>query len=297
MKTFVNKTHGIKFHFAGTHIENYKLYDFLKLEPDPTNEYDSNAIKIIDLAGNHIGFVASDINKFVLSIINGHDYYCFISNVYYDREKPSIEYTIVYREHGETNSDFEDNLLRYRKSFSEEENEEIDDFFGDIDIKKRKTKMSPEEKKKAFYNGLIKCRDGFYEDSFKLLEPLAEEDQDPNALYFCAYMLYDGKGVARDYQRAFNYFCLAKEKGYQRADFEIGRFYESGIVVKKDINKAIEYYEKAAYQNRCFEALHRLASMYFTGIGKPCDINKFFECIKLVYKYNAEIKKEMSGGR
>ena len=296
MKTFVSKVHGIKFHFAGSHIGNYKLYEFLKLEPEPSNQYDENAIKIFDISGNFIGYVAANINVYVLSIINQHDYYCYISHVYYDREKPSIEYTIVYRECRETASDFEENLTRYKQSFNSDiEEESADDLFDDIDIKKpvRKHHNNTERDKKDLYNGALKMQNGFYEEAYELLEPLAESGNE-YALFFCGHLLFSGNGVARDYKKAFEYFNKAKENGCSRTDFEIGQFYELGIVVEKDIDKAVEYYKKAAYEERCFEAIHRLASMYFTVIGLPLDIDKFFECLDLVDKYNNEIQREMT---
>lgn len=295
MKTFVSKIRGIKFYYAGHHIVRYKPAEWLLLYPDPNNEHDPNAIKIFDTAGNHLGFVASEDNKFVFSIISKHEYFCAITKVYYDYEKPSIEYVIAYKEPGESAPDFEDIIFKYKALHSMFEDEEIDDIFGDIEIKKHKTKKTEADKIMDFNNGCLKLKEGFYEDAYNLFEPLAEEDKDPYALYFCGYMLYEGKGVARNFKKSFDYFCLAKEKGLENADFRIGCFYENGIVVKKDIKKAIQYYKKAAYENRCFEALHRLASMYFTGIGMECNIEKFYECINLVLKYNSEIEESKRG--
>ena len=293
MKTFVGKVRGIKYYFASNNIYSYKNYDFLKLVPDPYNEYDSDAVKIVDIADNHIGFVSSDDNRFVKDLISKYDYFCYITHVYYDLETPSIEYTIFFKDKDEINSKFDYYLTQYKEVISSDKDSDIDDIFDDIKVKKVKTKKADAEIKEKLVEGVKFLRDGFYEEAFLILEPLANTYENEHALFFCGHMLFKGQGVARDFQKSFDYFSLAKEKGFKPISFEIGRFYEYGIVVEKDIKKAISLYEKAAYEERSFEALNRLASMYFTGIGLPPDIDKFFECVSLVEKYNEEIEKEI----
>lgn len=44
--------------------------DSLTLKPEPENEYDSNAIKLVDKNGNHIGYIPRYYNQGVLSRLN-----------------------------------------------------------------------------------------------------------------------------------------------------------------------------------------------------------------------------------
>ena len=57
----------IEFNIAGiTHRDNIDHYigEFVgTLEPEPTNEYDHNAIKILAPDGNHVGYVPKDITS------------------------------------------------------------------------------------------------------------------------------------------------------------------------------------------------------------------------------------------
>ena len=56
------------------YIESLKVQigDALTLEPEPTNRYDKNAIKVMH--GKHlVGYISKDINKKILKAIQDHD--------------------------------------------------------------------------------------------------------------------------------------------------------------------------------------------------------------------------------
>lgn len=48
-----------------------------------------------------------------------------------------------------------------------------------------------------------------------------------------------------NYQKAFDWYSKAAEIGSADAEYELGSYYEKGIVVEKDLEKAIELYMKA----------------------------------------------------
>ncbi len=93
---------GIKFKYAADNIYSYHDNDFLKLVPEPENTYDKNAIAIYDKNNHHIGYVGKEINVEVLRIMRDFSYNCYISEVYYDNETPSIEFTLDYFEKNKT---------------------------------------------------------------------------------------------------------------------------------------------------------------------------------------------------
>ena len=61
-------------------------------------------------------------------------------------------------------------------------------------------------------------------------------------------MYKNGKGVERDYQKAFEWFLKAAELGDDTAQFDVGLCYEKGYGVAVDLDEAFRWYEKAAEQ-------------------------------------------------
>ena len=60
-----------------------------------------------------------------------------------------------------------------------------------------------------------------------------------------AYQKYIEQG---DYKKAYEYTVKATELNNVEAEYNLGVFYEKGIYVQKDIQKAIFWYKKAAKQ-------------------------------------------------
>ena len=56
-------------------------------------------------------------------------------------------------------------------------------------------------------------------------------------------------GIPQDLHKALELYMKAAEQGYPMAQFFIGRMYENGWGVNKDIKEANKWYEKAARQN------------------------------------------------
>ena len=57
---------------------------------------------------------------------------------------------------------------------------------------------------------------------------------------------YDGKGVKKDYQKAIEYYKKAADLGDVVAYVNLGKIYYEGKGVKQDYQKALQYYKKAA---------------------------------------------------
>lgn len=75
-----------------------------------------------------------------------------------------------------------------------------------------------------------------------------------------ARLVEDGKGVTRDLALARSLFELAVGNGCSRANYHLGRFYENGLGVEIDIEKAKEYYAKVADKDKDAKAaLERLS--------------------------------------
>ena len=79
---------------------------------------------------------------------------------------------------------------------------------------------------------------------------------------------HEGKLIEKNIEAAIEWYEKSAEGGENFAHIELGRIYEFGDGVEQDYMKAIEHYEKAAYTSPLFhEPLYRLALFYLNGYG------------------------------
>ena len=57
-----------------------------------------------------------------------------------------------------------------------------------------------------------------------------------------------GEGIAKNLEKAFEYYEKAANQGYANAQNNLGAMYSLGEGTAKNLEKAFEYYEKAANQ-------------------------------------------------
>ena len=105
------------------------------------------------------------------------------------------------------------------------------------------------------------------------------EGKSAEELYKLGEELYDGQGKEADYEKAFELFSLAAEKGNGDAMFFLGDMYYCGEGVTQDYALAIEWYKKAAENGNAF-AMNNLGNMYYFGEGVTQDYKRAFEWFK-----------------
>ncbi len=86
-------------------------------------------------------------------------------------------------------------------------------------------------------------------------------------LYYYGYSLPFTNQVIADYEKSFKHFKKA-QKDHHQAVFSMGFFYYYGYAVKKDVKKAVKYFDKAADANNPL-AMVMLALIYDKGEGVP----------------------------
>jgi TPR repeat protein len=59
---------------------------------------------------------------------------------------------------------------------------------------------------------------------------------------------YNGKGVAKDYKKAIEWWYKAATQGLWQAQYNLGVMYKNGYGVAKDYRQALYWYKKAAAQ-------------------------------------------------
>lgn len=96
------------------------------------------------------------------------------------------------------------------------------------------------------------------------------------AIYRRAVNYYLGKGVKKDYGKAFALYKEAADGGYAAAQHMTGVCYEYGKGTVKDLNRAFRYYLLGAKQGN-IKAQFKVGVFYFFGRGRKKDFDKAFQ--------------------
>ena len=104
--------------------------------------------------------------------------------------------------------------------------------------------------------------------SFAAMKDLASQG-DSAAQFELGSRYADGRGVARDFKTAAQWFEKAAGQGLAPAEYRIGSIYEKGVGVERDYVKARDWYRRAAEHGNV-RAMHNLAVLFAEGgDGKP----------------------------
>ncbi len=87
-----------------------------------------------------------------------------------------------------------------------------------------------------------------------------------------AYYQY-GKGVQKNYKKAFTYYKKAADQGSSEAMIGLGILYDDGLGVKRNDAEAVKWYKKAAELGNA-DAITNLGIMYENGEGVKKDYKK-----------------------
>lgn len=69
LETYTIRVAGVSHNQA--HVRLVSVGDECELVPEPTNQYDENAVRVVHAkTGNHLGYVPRDTNQLILMMIN-----------------------------------------------------------------------------------------------------------------------------------------------------------------------------------------------------------------------------------
>ena len=101
-------------------------------------------------------------------------------------------------------------------------------------------------------------------------------------------MYYSGRGVTKNYQKAFYWFEKSAEQESAGAQHRLGEMYFKGQGVEKNYNKAFHWFKKSAQQGNV-SAQNRLGGMYYSGQGVKKSYKKAFHwCEKSAQQGNTD---------
>jgi len=108
-----------------------------------------------------------------------------------------------------------------------------------------------------------------YAKAFALFKEAADRGY-ANAQHMTGVCYEYGKGTAKDLVQAFHYYLLSAKRGNLKAQFKVGIFYFYGRGRKRDFNKALKWYTAAADQGFS-PALNNLGVLHENGLGTKKD--------------------------
>jgi TPR repeat protein len=103
----------------------------------------------------------------------------------------------------------------------------------------------------------------------------AAEKGDPQAQRKLGIYYENGLGVPVDLEKAVYWFNEAAKNGDAEAQYFLGNYYKSGRIVKQDIKEAVVLYTMAAEQGYIY-AQYDLGVLYINGIENVVDLKKAF---------------------
>jgi len=104
----------------------------------------------------------------------------------------------------------------------------------------------------------------------ELLTNLAEQGNTRSQATL-ANILFNGTGITKDYESAFQWYLKSAESGDPASQFQIGLMYRDGLGIEKDSKKAVEWLSVSA-NNNYMKARTELAVMFKKGLGTERDL-------------------------
>ncbi len=118
---------------------------------------------------------------------------------------------------------------------------------------------------KSMYDyGRVCFAENRYDEATEWYAKAAEQGH-VTATYLYGSMLFQGRGVGQDKQKAMECFEMAADNGNYMANYELGRIYLDADGVDADPDKAVAYLQKAAPYYKL--AAWRLGECYKNGVG------------------------------
>jgi TPR repeat protein len=101
----------------------------------------------------------------------------------------------------------------------------------------------------------------------------------PEAMRVLGKLYQDGDGVKKNLEKSFSYFKSSAELGNEVAQMNLGYCYLNGLGTLADPSKALFWYTKSAESGNA-DAMISLSRFYINGVGTETNLHKAFELVK-----------------
>ncbi len=126
----------------------------------------------------------------------------------------------------------------------------------------------------AYFHGRGVPKD--YDRAFSCFQKSAEKGQ-VNAQYYLGLCHYYGYGTSQDYKQAVFWFRMAAEEGQISAQYNLGLCHYYGYGLPQDYTLAVSLFQKAAEKGHT-HAIYNLGLCYENGFGIPRNITMAKTC-------------------
>lgn len=123
------------------------------------------------------------------------------------------------------------------------------------------------------------------------IEAHALKVKEPSYTFLWGDMLTWGVCVKRDVELGMYYINLSAKQGLLPAIEQLGRYYERGILVQVNKERAITYYQEAALQG-FLNAQLNYVRMLVEGYGSPLDYEDAYRVLFLRIIENKKVKRK-----
>jgi TPR repeat protein len=236
-------------------IDMNNINNFENILSELINVYDKSTKSILELMKNH------KKKKFWFSSIMGFFYqYGIYCNI--DKDMALESYLLAIK-----NDEFSDHKFN-------DDNDDNDEFimFQNINSIIGKYLLSLYYYKDIILD--IRNLDGLSDLVIKYLKSARKGD--PIDQYNLGTCYQYGKGIAQDYNKAFEWYFKSANNGYAKSQCNLGLCYYYGRGTIQDYKKAFEWYFKSA-NNGCAKGQNNLGYCYQYGKGVKLNYEKAFD--------------------
>ena len=149
----------------------------------------------------------------------------------------------------------------------------------DLNYTKQELSEVNKENAKKFKRGRMAFLFGEYKYAYKVWKPLAFQGY-ADAQATLAWMYHTGKGVKKNMDIARSWYEKAAGQNHPIALNNLGVIYEQGLGVTKSYQRAFHYYKESAEWGYSY-AQYNLGNMYRKGMGTKLNINKAIYWLQL----------------
>jgi TPR repeat protein len=138
-------------------------------------------------------------------------------------------------------------------------------------------RLAPSSPEAAYYLGLMYYQglNTAIDDNLAFLNfRLAWEGLHEEGIYMLGRMYEEGRGVDKNYEQAFKLYQAAHNS--DNAKLRIANFYEYSKFVEKSLTNAIKIYNELQKKDNAF-AMYKIGSFYFNGDGLKKDLNNAYK--------------------
>lgn len=246
-------------------IQRLRVGDGAKLVPDPSNQYDSSAVKVLTLTGESIGFIAKRENREIFdNLTKGVASYRAVVKEITGTPSYGLRGVVLHIDECLIQND----VPIHKTEIHTNEQESVD-----VTICQEKLGMNCYQEAQ-----LLESR-GQREQAVEMMRKAADEFKYALAQHYMGICYSIGDGVEVNLEKAVAYFQQAAMQNNPASQEELGDCYYYGKWVETDKQVAFDWFLKAAQRGKAYSQF-KVGECFYLGIGVKQNCAKAEEWLK-----------------